>query len=338
MAQVARSKGSRHQVNNIVGWAYNNGLWQSLIINIAILLALALTFTRIVYKPIPISITFSSETIQEIDMSSPEPLNIESFVGDQQDNAEPIDTPADSELISVNPSFDEPVNLSETKEFAASDLLKDLNGKATDSMVDPWAETSSSKGTGKSSRKGTGGKGNGAGSGASKMEKRLAKYGAKTGDVQVSILWDDYNDIDLWVYVENAQYNYKNYISWTNRSDNFNGMLDVDCNVMPVTRQPVENVFWPKGSSPPGNYTVYVQRYKQWETKKYSTKVEVRILFDGKIITKYIVLKDDSFIKVHTFTKKVTKPQLANKADSGVILEPMPTYDDIDRHLLIGQD
>lgn len=329
---MARPKGFRYKVEDLVNWGYKNGLWQSLIINISVLLVLALTFVSIDRKTIPIALVFSTlEETQEIDFSKPEPVQIdivgsadESFV----DDSYLVDTPAEGEMISVNLDYDNPVDVSPVKEFAASDLLADLK-ESKEFAINPWAEAPVDNSRGKPSRRGSGGNGNGSGgNGFEKIEERLKKYKARTGDVQVSISWDDYNDIDVWVRIESRQYS--NHISWTNRQDPYGGMLDIDCNVRPTTKEPIENIFWPKGSSPSGNYTVYIHRYKRWE-QNHSTNVDVRMLFDGKVINRRINVAHDNLIKVFTFTKKTgsSKPQIIS-ADSPLMDrlmgDPMPGY------------
>ena len=103
---MARSKGLRNKVKDLVFWGHKNGLWQSLIINTGVLLVLALTFVSIDRKEIPISLSFSTpEEIQDIDFSQPEPIQVdiagdinESFV----DNSYLIDTPANEILGQKN--------------------------------------------------------------------------------------------------------------------------------------------------------------------------------------------------------------------------------------------
>jgi hypothetical protein len=302
---MARSKGFRYKVEDLVIWGYKKGLWQSFIINTSVLLVLALSFVSMDSKIMPISLVFSPpEEIEDIDLSEQEEIKIE-IAGDvldaPPDDAYMIDTPADQEIMSVNLDYDTPIDVSPVKEFTPSDLLAAFENQKN--AIDPWSEAPETTGKGKPSRRGSGGTGNGsAGNGRfEKMEERLKKRGAKTGDVQVSISWDDFNDIDVWVYVESRQYS--NHISWTNRSDAFGGMLDVDCNVHPTTKEAVENIFWPKGSCPAGNYTVFIHRFKNWENK-YNTKVDVRMLFGDKVVNRTITVTHDEPIKVFTFTKK----------------------------------
>jgi len=341
---MARHKGYRRQVDEIVSWGFNKGIWQSLIINTAILLLLALIYSDIPKSITTIALTLgTTEPYDDVDLSAPPEIQIESVTksdnsGDHTDQYM-VNDPAEGELVSVNLDIDTPVNVSSVKEFAPTgkQLMESISN--SQNYADPWSETTST-GLGKSSRKGSGGTGDGAGGGQpSKIEKRLAKYRAKTGDVQVSISWDNYNDIDLWVAFEGQ--GYSNNIGWQNRSDIYGGLLDIDCNVNPTTREAVENIFWPIGGAPPGRYTVYVHRFKQWD-KAYSTKVDVRILWDGNVINRHINVSHGDMIKVFTFTKKQGSTRVVAKPQTFLdsLMSPMPSYEDVDTgpHLFTGQD
>ena len=161
---------------------------------------------------------------------------------------------------------------------------------------------------------------NGIGEGLkSGMKERLTNYGAGTGDVQISIAWDNYNDIDVWVVLRNGSNG--GTISWMNRYL-ANGFLDIDKNVQPETNKAIENIFWPTNSAPYCEYTVYVQHYRQWD-KIGTTRVLIRILVDGNETFKQITINPTHGLKkVHTFTrkpKKSIKPQ--NNQNQAVRIE-----------------
>ncbi len=86
--------------------------------------------------------------------------------------------------------------------------------------------------------------------------QRLEKVGAKTGDVQISLIWFNVNDLDLYCIEPNG-----NRIFYNNRRSASGGELDVDMNVTPTTDRPVENIYWPKGKAPLGKYLIYVDHY-----------------------------------------------------------------------------
>ena len=87
----------------------------------------------------------------------------------------------------------------------------------------------------------------GSGSG---IGERLQSYGAKTGDVQISIAWNTIDDIDLHVMFSPGN-GLTDNINWTSPIGRLSqGMLDIDMNANGayVSRTPVENVFGPKNS------------------------------------------------------------------------------------------
>jgi hypothetical protein len=96
--------------------------------------------------------------------------------------------------------------------------------------------------------------------------KRLDAAGAKSGDIQISIMWNTIDDIDLHVTYTPGNGMVDN-INWTNRIGRLSaGMLDVDRNATSnsITQTPVENIFWQKNSSPKGFFIVGVHFYRSW--------------------------------------------------------------------------
>ncbi len=92
--------------------------------------------------------------------------------------------------------------------------------------------------------------------GASALEKRLEREGAKRGSVQISLMWDNWNDLDLHVITPSGEHVYHD-----NRNSSCGGELDIDMNFKPTSKSPVENIVWTK-SPPPGVYRVGVRHYK----------------------------------------------------------------------------
>lgn len=93
---------------------------------------------------------------------------------------------------------------------------------------------------------------------AAAMERHLGDARAKGGDIQLSLSWQNYNDLDLHCMDPAGQ-----EICFSNpKSTRTGGELDVDQNAhLPYTMSPVENIYWPFGGAPPGLYRVSVVFY-----------------------------------------------------------------------------
>jgi hypothetical protein len=91
------------------------------------------------------------------------------------------------------------------------------------------------------------------------LTERLKREGARSGDVQVSLMWSNRNDLDLHVVDPAGE-----EISFKSKRSRSGGWLDVDMNANPrrgLSSQPVENVFWPAGGAPLGSYRIFVNHY-----------------------------------------------------------------------------
>jgi uncharacterized protein YfaP (DUF2135 family) len=107
---------------------------------------------------------------------------------------------------------------------------------------------------------------------------RLHRAGARSGDVQISLLWNNLNDLDLHcVDPRNEE------IYYQHRQSASGGLLDVDMNVNPpYERRPVENIYWPEHAAPSGSYRVYVNHYSNHGGLD-PTAYTVRVLAKGKL-------------------------------------------------------
>lgn len=302
-------------------YLYQNGILHSFIINSSIILILALMVNSyaIIDKPIIINLS-TSETVSDFTEEESVFLEMESVIPEEnhsdtssdivineQENTETEPTPVELDLD--NPTQENSVIVEH------QDLMADLVAvTSTQTKPKTLGSKISTKRNSDISGKGE------------QTVKRLQEAGAQTGDVQISIAWDSYNDIDLWVVLENQYGEF--LINWTNRIGPANGMLDVDRNVKPTTNQAVENIFWHHGLAPEGKYTVYIQHYWQWD-KQDSTPVFLRVLVDGKVTEKMIsVSRSNGVKKVYSFYRKT--PQ-KNQDYSPV------TSGSIGPHLPIGQ-
>jgi uncharacterized protein YegL len=97
---------------------------------------------------------------------------------------------------------------------------------------------------------------------AAEFRRRLQREGAKSGDVQISLIWNNYNDLDLHVICPHSD-----EIYFGDRESGCGGELDVDMNVSPTSEEPVENIYWPPGEAPEGNYEVHVHHYRNHEKR-----------------------------------------------------------------------
>lgn len=119
--------------------------------------------------------------------------------------------------------------------------------------------------------------GAGGGNGFSDLGDRLLAAGAKTGDVQISLAWNNGNDMDLHVETPGHE-----KIWYNRRQSSCGGELDVDMNAGgPASQRPVENVYWPAGASPTGRFSVHVHHYANHGGRD-PTRFQVTIKVKGK--------------------------------------------------------
>ena len=117
----------------------------------------------------------------------------------------------------------------------------------------------------------------------SDLEERLEREGAKSSEVQVSLMWDNYNDLDLHVLCPSGE-----RIHGGNKNSECGGELDVDANVRPETKKPVENIVWPDFKAPPGSYKVYVHHYKKHNKRRSKDPTKFRVVVNsGGLVTHY---------------------------------------------------
>ena len=118
------------------------------------------------------------------------------------------------------------------------------------------------------------------------IRERVEKAGGKSGDVQVSLIWFNVNDLDLHVVDPNGE-----RIFYKNPRGRSGGELDVDANAgardasgrpANLTREPVENVYWPKDGAPAGRYQVFVNHFAHRTEAPNETRYKVNVLHDGK--------------------------------------------------------
>jgi len=107
---------------------------------------------------------------------------------------------------------------------------------------------------------------------AADFETRLQEAGANSGDLQVSLIWDNKNDMNLLVITPGGE-----ILHPRNRESKDGGSIDIEMNNKGSTKYPVENAFWPTGKTPKGAYYVYVHFYKEHALFKKTNLSECRL-------------------------------------------------------------
>ena len=86
-------------------------------------------------------------------------------------------------------------------------------------------------------------------------------------------MWNNYNDLDLHVVCPSGE-----RIHGGNRKSSCSGELDVDANVRPDSRKPIENVVWPEGQAPAGTYQVFVHYYKKHKKRRSKDPTKFQVI------------------------------------------------------------
>ena len=131
------------------------------------------------------------------------------------------------------------------------------------------------------------------------FEQRLAEAGAQSGEITATLLWNNRNDLDLVITCPDGTLLYYGNLTACG------GQLDVDRNAgETLTREPVENIFWPGGQAPAGVYKVAVKYYARRDpTLPPATAFQVRLLKDGQEqLFKGTATTPDELQTVTTFT------------------------------------
>lgn len=99
-----------------------------------------------------------------------------------------------------------------------------------------------------------------------------------TGDIQAILRWDGANDLDLHVVEPSGERLYFAHLRTA-----AGGILEVDANAGCGSQMnhPVENIYWPRGSSPDGSYQVIVNYYLDCE-HPVDTPFTVEVIIGGE--------------------------------------------------------
>jgi len=112
------------------------------------------------------------------------------------------------------------------------------------------------------------------------IKERVKAAGGQTvGELRVSLSWNNYDDLDLWVECPDGIKIGYNTFRFPSRANN-GGQLDVDMNAgSGKSRTPVENIIFPNADvMPEGKYKVRVNQFSKREAKdkEFTVQVECR--------------------------------------------------------------
>jgi subtilisin family serine protease len=118
-----------------------------------------------------------------------------------------------------------------------------------------------------------------------------------SGDVQILLNWNNYNDLDLVCIDPNNE-----TVWFKNKNVTSGGKLEIDMNVnYPDNKTPIENIFWPTGGAPAGTYQVYLVYYKK-HTAINETPYTIKVKYgDKKEEFSGNIKREDKSIQICTF-------------------------------------
>lgn len=104
-----------------------------------------------------------------------------------------------------------------------------------------------------------------------------------TGDVQILLSWSNLNDLDIACVDPQG-----NTVWYKNKRVPSGGVLDIDMNTNEGIKKtnPIENIYWPSGSAPKGQYSVVLTYYAKNENSDALTPYTVKVKH-GDIVDTY---------------------------------------------------
>lgn len=99
-----------------------------------------------------------------------------------------------------------------------------------------------------------------------------------TGDIQVTLRWTTTDDVDLAVTDPSGD-----VLAYYNRAVASQGQLDVDANAgcSEQNSSPIENVFWPAGQAPQGQYSIEVNLFTRCGSSSEPVPFNLTVLVQG---------------------------------------------------------
>lgn len=125
-----------------------------------------------------------------------------------------------------------------------------------------------------------------------------------SGDVQILLSWNNYNDLDLICTDPIGE-----MIFYKNRISSSGGQLEIDMNVeYPDSKNPIENIFWETDGAPEGIYNIYLQYYKQQEADIDETPYHIQVNYGEETKEfKGLIKKEDKIIQIGSFALGTTE-------------------------------
>ena len=120
-----------------------------------------------------------------------------------------------------------------------------------------------------------------------------------TGDVQILLSWSNYNDLDL-----SCVDPYNQEVWFQRKKVPSGGELDVDMNAGgPKRNNPIENIYWPTGGAPKGQYTVYLTYYAKNDPTQKETPYTIKVKHGDETDTYTGVIQEvKQRVKICTFS------------------------------------
>ena len=128
--------------------------------------------------------------------------------------------------------------------------------------------------------------------------QNIEKEIPSSGDVQIHLEWDSYNDLDLICVDPNGD-----SVFFKRKKVPSGGMLEIDKNAKrPYTKSAQENIYWPEGKAPNGTYKVMVHYFENHDNDIKDTPYRIMIKHGDKVDNLTGIIKRKEINHFFTFT------------------------------------
>ncbi|GAA3623197.1 S8 family serine peptidase [Flavivirga jejuensis] len=120
-----------------------------------------------------------------------------------------------------------------------------------------------------------------------------------TGDVQILLSWDNYNDLDLHCVDPNGD-----KIWYKNKTVSSGGLLEIDMNAETShSMTPIENIYWPTHSAPHGSYSIYLNFFKKKATNIKENPYSITVKYgDSTKVLNGTIVEEGELRHIFTFS------------------------------------